>query len=162
MSLLTDAAPVHKQLNFSVMQPKNYQNNIVVDVTPREAYEGIKDVRGWWARKVEGRTQQRWDVFTVRFGATFVTFEIMADVPDKKIVWDVRDCNLHWIKNKKEWNGTRLIFEIRSVKDGTKVSMTHVGLVPEVECYGDCELGWNEHFGESLVSYLTRHVGMPI
>jgi hypothetical protein len=144
------------------MQPKDYQNSIAADVTPREAYEGIKDVRGWWAKKVEGRTLQRWDVFTVRFGSTFVTFEIMEDIPEKKIVWDVRDCNLHWIKNRKEWNGTRLIFEIKPVKGGTKVTMTHVGLVPGVECYDDCEAGWNEHFGESLVSFLTQRVGMPM
>jgi len=144
------------------MQPKNYQNSITVNVTPGEAYEGIKDVRGWWAKKVEGRSEQRWDVFTTRFGATFVTFEIMEDIPGKKIVWDVRDCHLHWISDKKEWNGTRVVFEIEPVGDRAKVTMTHVGLVPGAECYNDCENGWNEHFGESLVKHLTAHEGMPV
>jgi len=144
------------------MQPKNYQNSITVNVTPGEAYEGIKDVRGWWAKKVEGRSEQRWDVFTTRFGATFVTFEIMEDIPGKKIVWDVRDCHLHWISDKKEWNGTRVVFEIEPVGDRAKVTMTHVGLVPGAECYNDCENGWNEHFGESLVKHLTVHEGMPV
>jgi hypothetical protein len=144
------------------MQPKSYQCSIMADVTPYEAYEGIKDVRGWWAKKVEGRSQQRWDVFTVRFGATFVTFEIMEDIPERKIVWDVRDCNLHWISDKKEWNGTRVVFGIEPAGDGAKVTMTHEGLAPGAECYEDCEMGWNEHFGESLVSYLTRRVGMPV
>ncbi|HEY8969558.1 MAG TPA: SRPBCC domain-containing protein [Puia sp.] len=144
------------------MQPKNYQCSIMADVTPQEAYEGIKDVRGWWAKKVEGRSEQRWDVFTTRFGATFVTFEIMEDIPGKKIVWDVRDCHLHWINDKKEWNGTRVVFEIEPVGDRTKVTMTHVGLSPGAECYNDCENGWNEHIGESLVNYLNHHVGMPV
>ncbi|HVU56121.1 MAG TPA: SRPBCC domain-containing protein [Puia sp.] len=144
------------------MQPKSYQKSIMVNVTPQEAYEGIKDVQGWWARKVEGRSRERWDVFTVRFGATFVTFEIMEDVPEKKIVWDVRDCNLHWIKDKKEWNGTRVVFEIEPAGEGTKVTMTHEGLAPGAECYEDCRLGWNEHFGESLVSFLTEQAGQPV
>ena len=144
------------------MQPKSYQCSIVADVTPREAYEGIKDIRGWWAKKVEGRSEQRWDVFTVRFGATFVTFEIKEDIPEKKIVWDVRDCHLHWISNKKEWNGMSIVFEIKPAGGRTKVTMIHEGLVPGVECYEDCEMGWNEHFGESLVSYLTKQVGMPV
>jgi hypothetical protein len=55
-----------------------------------------------------------------------------------------------------------VVFEIEPTGDGAKVTMTHEGLAPGAECYADCEMGWNEHFGESLVSYLTKRVGMPV
>ncbi|HEY4208546.1 MAG TPA: SRPBCC domain-containing protein [Puia sp.] len=144
------------------MQQKNYQRTIMVNAAPAEAYQGIKDVKAWWAKKVEGRSAQRWDVFTVRFGETFVTFEIVEDDPEKKIVWDVRDCNLHWQNDKKEWNGTRVVFEIAPAGECTKVTMTHVGLAPGAECYENCRQGWNEHIGESLVNYINHHAGMPV
>ncbi len=38
--------------------------------------------------------------------------------------------------------------------------MTHVGLVPEAECYNDCKAGWDKHVGESLLKLLTEGKGI--
>lgn len=40
--------------------------------------------------------------------------------------------------------------------------MTHIGLVPGIECYEDCQQGWDEHFKESLLQLMTGEVGMPV
>ena len=82
-------------------------------------------------------------------------------VPGKKIVWLVTDCNLTWLKDIKEWNGTRIEWKVSTVNNLTQISMTHVGLVPGIECYNDCEKGWNFHIGTSLFKLITEGVGMP-
>jgi len=102
------------------------------------------------------------DVFTVRFsGGTFVTFEVTESVHGEKIAWQVTECYLPWLKDKTEWNGTTIVFEISPLGHETQVRMTHVGLVPEVECYEGCEAGWNKYFKGSLFKLLTEHIGVP-
>ena len=53
------------------------------------------------------------------------------------------------------------MFEIAPLGDETQVTMTHIGLVPEVECFDMCEAGWNKHFKGSLFMLLTEHAGVP-
>ena len=92
---------------------------------------------------------------------TFVDFLISELVPDKKVIWKVTDCNLHWIKTKKEWNNTEVVFEITSEKNKSKIDFTHIGLVPGVECYNDCEAGWNGHVTKSLADFINEGKGQP-
>ena len=144
------------------MNQQNYQSSIAADFTPAEAFEAINQVREWWAKNIEGSTEKLNDVFTVNFsGGTFVTFEITESVPGKKIAWLVTDCYLPWLKDKTEWTGTAVVFEISPVGDETQITMTHIGLVPEIECYGGCEAGWNQYFKGSLLQLLTEHAGVP-
>ncbi len=90
-----------------------------------------------------------------------MNFKITESIPGKKIAWHVTDCYLHWLNDKTEWNGTTVVFDISPWGDGAKVTMTHMGLVPEVECFEACEAGWNEHFKGSLFKLLTEHAGVP-
>lgn len=143
------------------MKQQNYQGSIAADFTPGEAFEGISRVNEWWAKNFEGSAEKLNDVFTVRFGETFVTFKVTESIPGKKIVWHVTDCYLPWLKDKTEWNDTAVMFEISPFGDETQVTMTHIGLVPEVECFSACEAGWNKHFKGSLFKLLTEHAGVP-
>src|SRR6266403_702521 len=53
------------------------------------------------------------------------------------------------------------VFEI-SKKDGkTALRFTHVGLVPAIECYGDCSGAWGFLINESLRSLITAGKGQP-
>jgi hypothetical protein len=90
-----------------------------------------------------------------------VTFKISEVIPDKKIVWQVLDCYLHWLQDKTEWNGTSIVFEISQAGDLTQVTMTHIGLVPGIECFDQCQIGWNHFIKESLFKLLTEHAGVP-
>jgi hypothetical protein len=144
------------------MKQQDYQCSITANVTAEEAFEGINNVSAWWAKHFEGYSESLHDVFTVRFGETFVKFEITGLIPNQRVVWFVSDCNLHWIKNKTEWTGTSIIWEITETGDTTRIDMTHRGLLPEVECFKDCQAGWNDHIKNSLSKYLTEKVGMPV
>ena len=144
------------------MNQQNYQSSIAADFTPAEAFDGISRVTEWWAKNIDGSTEKLNDVFTVNFsGGTFVTFKITESVPGKKIAWLVTDCYLPWLKDKTEWTGTTIVFEITPLGHETQVTMTHIGLVPEVECYNGCEAGWNQYFKGSLLKLLTEHAGVP-
>jgi hypothetical protein len=144
------------------MANKNFQRTIAVNAAPAEAMKKIAQVDKWWAKKVKGRSEMLNDRFTVDFGETFVDFQITELVPAKKVVWKVTDCNLHWISHKKEWNGTEVVFEISGAENPTQIHFTHVGLMPGIECYKDCEAGWNEHITDSLVKYINEGKGMPV
>ncbi len=143
------------------MNQQNYQCSIAADFTPQEAFDGINQVNAWWAKNFEGSAEKLNDVFTVHFGETFVTFKVTQSIPGKEIAWEVTDCYLPWLKDKTEWNGTTVAFKISPLGDETQVTMTHIGLVPEVECFDACEAGWNKHFKGSLFKLLTEHAGVP-
>ena len=143
------------------MNQQNYQCSITAGITPHEAFEYINRVNEWWAKNFEGNSHKINDIFTVRFGETFATFKISELIPDKKIVWQVTGCHLPWLQDKTEWNGTSIVFYIIAVGDETQVTMTHIGLVPEVECFEQCEAGWNHFIKESLFRLLTEQAGLP-
>lgn len=144
------------------MNQQNYQGSIAANFTPGEAFEGISRVNEWWAKNIEGNTKNLNDVFTVHFSnGTFVTFKVTESVPGEKIVWQVTDCFLPWLKDKTEWTGTSVVYEIVPSGNETRVTMTHVGLVPEIECFEGCEAGWNRYFKSSLFKLLTENAGVP-
>ena len=143
------------------MENKNYHRTIMVNASPAEVMKKISKVNGWWAKNFTGRAETLNDKFSVHFGETFVDFQISEFIPGEKVVWKVTDCNLHWIKARKEWKGTEVVFKISEEKNSTQVDFTHVGLVPGVECYNDCEAGWDGHVTLSLLKYINEGKGMP-
>jgi Activator of Hsp90 ATPase homolog 1-like protein len=144
------------------MTSKDYDRSIKANIPPAQAFDKITRVPDWWTKGFTGCSQKLGDNFTVRFGETFVDFKISELVPDNKIVWEVTDSNLHWLKDKKEWNGTKVVWEVSPEgKSETRVRMTHSGLVPGVECYDRCKEGWDFYVGESLLKLLTEKKGLP-
>lgn len=144
------------------MKQQNYHCSITANITAKEAFQRITRVSEWWSENIEGNFKKLNDVFTIHFvfGDSFV-IKIVELVPDKKIVWLVTDCNLTWIKDKKEWKGTKISFEISTDNNSTHVNFTHIGLVPGIECYNGCVGGWNQYIKESLFKLLTEGKGEP-
>ena len=139
----------------------NYNATITVNKTLEEAFICINNVSKWWKEDLEGNSENLNDVFTNRNGEVFVTHKIIEFVPNKKVVWLVTDCNLPFLKNKSEWKNTKMSFEISSIDNKTQISFTHVGLVPELECYNMCVPGWDKYIKESLFNLITDGVGQP-
>ena len=143
------------------MEKKNFHLTITVNATAEETLKKISQVKHWWAKNFTGSAENLNDTFNVRFGDTYVDFKISELVPIKKVVWKVTDCNLEWIKAKKEWNGTEVVFELTPKGSSTQIDFTHIGLVPGVECYNDCEAGWTGHVTSSLVNFINTGQGKP-
>lgn len=140
---------------------RNYHATVNVNGSIENAMTKISQVNLWWAKNFTGKAEKLNDTFSVHFGKTYVDFKINELIPNKKVVWKVTDCNLDWIKAKKEWNGTKVIFQLSENKKSTQIDFTHIGLVPGVECYNDCEVGWNGHIKESLVHFINEGKGTP-
>jgi hypothetical protein len=139
----------------------DYHSYLTVPVSPQKAQEAISQVTAWWTQNVEGSTKNLNDIFTVTFGETFSRFKIIEMIPEEKILWQVLDCNLHWMKDKKEWKDTTILWEISFSNDSTRIDMTHIGLRPGIECFEDCNKGWNHYINESLSKLLTEGTGVP-
>jgi hypothetical protein len=142
------------------MLTTDYQICLKVDANVDEAASQIRRVSSWWTRNFRGETNQKGDEFCVEFGETFVNFVVCSATP-REIVWRVTDCNLHWLQDRKEWQGTQVVWLLES--DGTKttITMTHVGLKKDCECYDMCERGWNFYVGESLRKLILENIGRP-
>jgi hypothetical protein len=143
------------------MTQRDYTATISAKIGANEAIDRISRVPDWWTKGFTGASAKPGDTFTVRFGETFVDFRVTEVIPAKRIVWQVTDCNLHFIPNKKEWNNTSVVWDVSAERELTSVRMTHVGLIPQHQCYQNCEQGWNFFVKESLLKLLTENKGLP-
>lgn len=142
--------------------PEYLTHTFTVDQTPQEAFAAINDVRGWWSGEIEGATAKLGDEFTYRYkDVHYSKQKITESVPGKKVVWLVEDSRLNFIKDKSEWNGTRITFEIGKKGGKTEVHFTHVGLAADHECYTACSEGWGFLISGSLRSLITKGKGQP-
>ena len=144
------------------MNNQNYNATLTVSQPATEVFKAIISVSKWWSENLTGDSENPEGVFTVDFGnESFVTHKLIEVVPDKKVVWLVTDCNLPWLKDKTEWTNTKMNFEISTRDSQTEMTFTHVGLVPEVECYDMCVKGWDQYIKDSLLKLITEGKGDP-
>ncbi len=141
---------------------EGFTTSFSVDQSPQEVFDAINDVRGWWSGDIEGNTDQFGAQFTYRYkGVHRSTQKITELVPGKKVVWHVSDARLNFVKDKTEWNGTDIVFEIFRKGEQTELRFTHRGLVPTFQCYGDCSGAWGFYINDSLRSLITTGKGEP-
>jgi len=143
------------------MENQDYKCTISAPVTPTEAYDTINAIDKWWNENLEGSSTNVGDSFKVTFGKTNKTFKITETIPGNKIVWLVTDCHMPWLSNITEWTGTTVVWNIEKIGESTQITLTHIGLTPNIECYGQCESGWNYYIKDSLLKLLTEGAGQP-
>jgi len=90
------------------MTLQSYTTSFSVGQTPKQAFDTIRNVRGWWSGEIEGDTSERGDEFTYRYkDIHFSKQRLIEVVPDRKVVWLVLDSYLSFPEDKTEWNGIR-------------------------------------------------------
>jgi hypothetical protein len=144
------------------MTSTNFTTAFAVDQSPEEAFDAITNVRGWWSGQIDGDTDKLGAEFTYRYeDVHYSKQEITELVPNKKVVWRVLDAYLDFTEDPAEWKGTEITFEVARRDDKTEVRFTHLGLVPEFECYDSCSTAWGFYINNSLRHLITTGQGSP-
>jgi len=141
------------------MKTTDFTTTILVDQSPEEVFNAINNVRGWWTGEpgIEGSTDKLNDEFTYLYQPYHYSKQKITElIPGKKIVWLVIDSNINFVEDKSEWTGTEVTFEITRKGDKTEVCFAHVGLVPDIECYGDCSNAWSSYINNSLRDWIAQ------
>ncbi len=122
---------------------KDFTTTIVVDQTPKQVFDAVNNVRGWWSLEIQGDTDKLNSEFKYHYKDVHICkFRIIELVPYKKVVWLVLENHFNFIQDHHEWVGTKVIFEIFQKDGKTEMHFTHRGLVPEYECYDICFKAW--------------------
>lgn len=145
------------------MQNKDFTTSILVAQSPTEVYNAINNVRGWWQGEVLGDTDKLNDEFTYQMGDVhFSKQKVVELIPDKKVEWLITESKINFVADKEEWLDTKVVFDITKEEDKTRLTFTHQGLVPTIECYGGCSGGWKALIEKSLFSLITAGKGVDV
>ncbi len=137
----------------------DYRREIIVNAPAERLFDAVATrdgLRGWWTPLVNGSSD--------RGGTLRLEFEGMDEHIDLHVVVSRSPAELEWgvIEHTSldEWAGTKIRFEVSPGGEASTLVFQHVGLSPKLECYADCEAGW-DHFLDSLVAFAERGKGSP-
>jgi hypothetical protein len=155
-----------RKINPIDMSMQDYKRTIRVAVAPEKVFDAIiNHIGDWWTDDVEGATAAKGDKFTVRFGRTYKTMEILDLGNSRRVEWECLDqhidvpAGIKPLANNSEWVGTRIVWEISAHEEKSVLTFTHHGLNPGSECWTICAPGWDQSL-ESLMTFLTTGVSI--
>ena len=159
------------------MENKDYKTTILMNQDPATVFNAINNPRAWWSEEIEGSIARLNDEFNYHFEDIHrCRIKIIELIPDQKVVWLVLDNYFKpgifedasnqtfgngFTNEKSEWKDTKISFEIFQKENKTQLQFTHLGLVPEYECYEVCSNGWTHYIRQSLFGLITTGKGQP-
>ena len=144
------------------MTDRDYTLSFTADQSPDTVFAAINNVRGWWSESVEGTTDKLNEQFLYYYKDVHISkMKIVEFVPYEKVAWLVLENHFNFTKDKTEWNGNKIVFEISKKGDQTELRFTQIGLVPEYECYNVCHDAWTSYIQGSLKDLITTGKGKP-
>jgi uncharacterized protein YndB with AHSA1/START domain len=122
-----------------------------------DAVATLEGLRGWWTPLVQGTPTAGGDVrFDFEGMEEHIVMHVERAARPSSVEWT---CVVH--TSLEDWAGTRVLFEMAPRgPGGCDLTFRHLGLTPALDCFDDCELGW-EHFLGSLVAYVDHGEGRP-
>lgn len=132
-----------------------------VSVDPEAAFEAAADPKAWWNDMITGTAGELGDAFIYDVpGLHHSEFEVVEARPGRQLAWKVvpsgAESELH------EWLDTVVEFRFAPTPTGTRVTFTHHGLAPSLECHTVCTTAWTYHLAAGLRALLTEGRGAPI
>ena len=145
----------------SVMESQTHRHRLttLAELTNAALFVAIINARQWWTGNpgIEGSTNKLNDEFTYRYEPHHYSKQKITEfIPGKKVVWHVIDSQINFVEKKDEWTDTKIIFELSAHGNLTQVKFTHLGLVPDGECYKDCSNAWGGYIKNSLRKFIAE------
>jgi uncharacterized protein YndB with AHSA1/START domain len=143
----------------NLMPDDSFHTTIELPRSPGEVFRCITaELPKWWGGEdYSGSSSKLNDVFIVNhLGAHFSRQRLTEVIPGKRVVWQVEESKLDWLRDQEEWTGTRMVFELAGKGEGTVLRFTHEGLVPEKQCYERCSEGWTQVITEWLYQLIVE------
>lgn len=146
----------------------NYVASIETSATPEACFEAVaKRMSKWWTETTEGELNKVDDRVKVIFPPDFGywTFEAKSMEWGSVIEMVCIDAH-HRVEGQpeaidREWMGTTVVWQFARVGSKTRVTLTHRGLTPQLNCWGICLDGWNHFFKRSLADFLEGKPASP-
>ncbi len=134
------------------MKKENFTYSFTSSKPSEEIYKLLLNIEQWWSgvyeETITGKSDKIEDEFSFKAGggAHYTKQKLVELIPNKKIVWIVTESDLSFLNEPGEWKNTKISFEIsKEENDKTRVTFTHDGLTPEIECYNACSSGWTSY-----------------
>jgi hypothetical protein len=144
------------------MANADFTTSIVVDQAPEDVFNSINNVRGWWSENIEGDTDRLNADFSYSYKDNHICkIRVTELIPGRKVTWKVLDNYFDFTKDRHEWKGSSIVFEISKKDQQTQVKFTHVGLNPGNECFDVCKDAWSDYIRNSLRKLITTGKGKP-
>jgi uncharacterized protein YndB with AHSA1/START domain len=143
--------------------PDSFNTTFTVDRTPEEVFAAINAPQKWWNELIEGSADAVGDEFGFDMPGVHTTrMRVTEARPGQRVVWHVLENHFSFVEDQDEWLGTDVVFDITPAAQGTTVSLTHVGLVPEFQCYEVCSGAWTHHINAGLRALLASGNPAPM
>src|SRR4051794_2810622 len=95
------------------MTTLDFTTTLWVDQSPKEVFKAIGNFRGWWSEDIEGDTDTLGEAFFYHYKDVHLCKLKLSELtPNTRLVYDVLDNEFSFTKDKTEWVGTQLVFEI--------------------------------------------------
>jgi hypothetical protein len=162
------ANSLHQGLNYCKhlrpfsMTTTDFTTSFTVGQSPKEVFDAVTNVRGWWSEEIDGETVHQGDEFYYHHKNVHECWiKLIEVIPNSKVEWLVKENYFDFTEDEREWRGTHIVFEITPGNGKTELRFTHVGLVSEYECYEVCQESWRHYINHSLYNLITRGKGSP-
>ena len=87
--------------------------SFLVKRSPKDLFDAIVAVRSWWSEEIVGQTDHLGAEFTFHYKDLHRSLQrISSFEPNKKIVWHVKSSSINFVRDRSEWTGTDIVFEI--------------------------------------------------
>jgi hypothetical protein len=144
------------------MGDQSYSTSFEVEQSPKVVFDAVTNVRGWWSQDIKGDSSKLNDEFIFEVPDVHYSKQKLIEViAGKRVVWRVTESNMTFLEQSDEWTGTKMIFDIVRSDNTTRLTFTHEGLVPEVECYKFCMPAWVQYIDGSLQKLIVTGRGTP-
>jgi hypothetical protein len=141
----------------------SFCTTIVVESTPEEVFAAISRPQVWWNQLIEGSADAIGGEFGFHMPGVHTTRMRVTEMDaGRRVAWQVLENQFSFVEDQEEWLGTDVVFDIERRAQGVAVVLTHVGLVPGLECYEICSGAWSHHLDAGLRALLVTGDPAPM